>query len=562
MILLLIYVSVLGVGTYFLILESSIVGILFCVAQIVFPVSFYSIGRKFLSKAVIRIVLTLRKLLSMVTNFRPTVTVIIPTHNCVHYLRKAVESALASVGVRVSILIIDDHSTDGSRELAQELAFEDRRVTVVVNHKSRGAYFCRNIGMQRATSEFIAFLDSDDWQDKERLQRQISPILQNRKIRATYCMTRRWAEDLSIPLSDQLKLCHISPVFRKSLIEDIGYFDTVRFGADGELRMRLISIFGDKAIQTVGIELYRARFRPDSLTNSGEGAHLSIEDGTLVHTRNETRARYQENYRVWHRQESNPYVPFPLTKRIFSVDVDTHNDSPFLGECVIGFVSVNSNNDPILNDSISSLLPQLDALHVILSNNTLELGTPTSEKVQFHVLKNGSPENKLKHVLSELSGYVLLFDEKVVYPSNYVARVLTEIEIHDRQAIVGSKAMTFPRDHDGRPAKKRYPVVLRKTMSSTGEWVDLLGSGTIGFHSQTIQLTVAHLKDTSADDYVLAVHAASARIPQFSISRPKNWIHKASSSMKDRLTRGKAPATTDVAMSEFQLLHGDHPRSL
>ncbi|MEY4319327.1 MAG: hypothetical protein RL378_431, partial [Actinomycetota bacterium] len=273
------------------------------------------------------------------------------------------------------------------------------------------------------------------------------------------------------------------------------------------------------------------------------------------------RSRYRDSYELWHSQELTHYVPFPLTRRMFSVDLESHNTSPFLGERVIGFMSVNSTNKLSLNDSISSLLPQFDAFHVILSNNISERETPTPEKVQFHVLNNGIPEKELKRVLSDLSGYVLLLDENLEYPSDYVARLLTEIEIRDRQVIVGARAMILRRD-DEKGSKEKSPVVLHKSMSSPGEWVDLLGSGTIGFHSQTIQLSVAHLKNTSTDNYALAEQAVLARIPQFSINRTSRWMRKASSSMKDLLTRGKVHVMRDDVMSEFQLSRGAHPRSL
>jgi len=560
-ILLITYGFVLVFSTYYFALELPVMSLLFFAAHILFPISYYSSARDILSSRAWGIIQILKKLVSVETYHRPTVTVIIPSHNCFDYLRDAVDSALASVGVRVSVLIIDDQSTDGSRELALKLAEEDSRVEVIVNHKTRGAYFCRNIGLQLAKSEFIAFLDSDDWQDKERLKRQISPILLNRNIYATYCLTQRWAEDMSVPVGIKLQLCHISAVFRRNLIEKVGYFDTVRFGADTEFRSRLISVFGAEGVQTVCMELYRARIRPNSLTSSGPGAHLSIEDGKLVHTPNETRYKYRDSYRFWHSQEPNPFVPFPLAKRVFSVELDSHNTSPFLGEQVIGFMSAISNNHESLSVSISSILPQLDVLHVIVSNATPEIDNAPSNKIEYHVLKNGLPDQELSGVLSELSGYILLLDQSLEYPANYVARLLTEIEIHDRQAIVGSKALILPIGKELSVNQETW-IVLHETMPSTGKWVDFLGSGTSGFHSQTINLNVNQISNTSTDNYVLATQALSARIPMLSISRPKRWIRKTSRSMKDLLTKGKPPTITDEDISELQPSLGSHPRSL
>jgi hypothetical protein len=185
----------------------------------------------------------------------PTVTVIIPVHNTVHFLRDSVESALGSKGVDVSVLLIDDASVDGSYELGQILADQYEEVSLVRNRKQLGAYFCRNAGIMQADTEFIAFLDSDDIQDPYRLLKQITPLLHDSLLSATYCNSARWSEDLKFKISSE-SLCYISSVFRKSLVSDIGFFDSVNFAGDAEFRARVIRVFGGERVVTIQQDLY------------------------------------------------------------------------------------------------------------------------------------------------------------------------------------------------------------------------------------------------------------------------------------------------------------------
>ena len=67
-----------------------------------------------------------------------TVSVFVPTYNYARYLRECVSSVLVQDDVDVEVLIIDDASTDGSDEVARELASEDPRVAVAVQVAGRG----------------------------------------------------------------------------------------------------------------------------------------------------------------------------------------------------------------------------------------------------------------------------------------------------------------------------------------------------------------------------------------------------------------------------------------
>jgi len=249
----------------------------------------------------------------------PSVSVIIAVHNTVSHLEEAVDSALASVGVDVKVIIVDDASSDGSAAIAQKLSERDPRIVAILNPKNMGAYFCRNIGILNAKTEFIAFLDSDDIQAPDRLIRQITPLIEDSFLKATYCSARRWDLNFSNPIRE-IGLGFISVVFRQSLTDEVGFLDSVRFAGDSEFRERLWEWFSKYAVLDLEAELYKLRYRPDSLTSAGVGAILSKgNNGSLVFTNSSARDVYQTNFRTWHQKASSLYMPFPLVERPFDV---------------------------------------------------------------------------------------------------------------------------------------------------------------------------------------------------------------------------------------------------
>ncbi len=91
----------------------------------------------------------------------PLVSIIVPVYQVKEYIGECVESLLAQTYTNLEILLVDDGSTDGSGELCDEYAAKDTRVRVI-QQENRGLSAARNAGLDRATGEYVAFVDSDD----------------------------------------------------------------------------------------------------------------------------------------------------------------------------------------------------------------------------------------------------------------------------------------------------------------------------------------------------------------------------------------------------------------
>ena len=102
-----------------------------------------------------------------------TVSIITAVYNAGSTLRETVESVMAQYYTRWELILIDDCSTDDSREVMESLALADDRIRCLYNDKNSGVALTRNHGIREARGRYIAFLDSDDTWDVDKLSRQL-----------------------------------------------------------------------------------------------------------------------------------------------------------------------------------------------------------------------------------------------------------------------------------------------------------------------------------------------------------------------------------------------------
>lgn len=94
------------------------------------------------------------------------VSIIIPVYNVEKYLAECIESVIRQTYTNLEILLIDDGSLDNSGKICDEYAQKDERIKVI--HKENGGVSsARNVGLDMAKGEYIAFVDSDDLVEKE-----------------------------------------------------------------------------------------------------------------------------------------------------------------------------------------------------------------------------------------------------------------------------------------------------------------------------------------------------------------------------------------------------------
>ena len=102
------------------------------------------------------------------------ISIIVPVYNVKEYLEECIESVL-KLKVDLEVVMVDDGSTDGSGALCDELCKRDPRLNVV--HQTNGGLSAaRNTGIRSCKGEYIMFLDSDDFLDREETEAMLSNL--------------------------------------------------------------------------------------------------------------------------------------------------------------------------------------------------------------------------------------------------------------------------------------------------------------------------------------------------------------------------------------------------
>jgi len=103
-------------------------------------------------------------------NNKPLVSVIVANYNAEKFLRESLNSVLDQSIKNIEIILVDDNSTDRSKNIAFELASSDHRLKVVCLEKNKGPSSARNKALEFAQGEWVAILDSDDLMHHDRLK--------------------------------------------------------------------------------------------------------------------------------------------------------------------------------------------------------------------------------------------------------------------------------------------------------------------------------------------------------------------------------------------------------
>jgi glycosyltransferase involved in cell wall biosynthesis len=114
----------------------------------------------------------------------PLASVLIPTYNRAQYLKEAIRSVQDQTFQDLEIIVIDDGSTDNTREVIKEISSPEIKY---LYQENRGAGAARNAGIRASSGKWIAFLDADDIWMPSKLELQIQALIDHPRARAAYC---------------------------------------------------------------------------------------------------------------------------------------------------------------------------------------------------------------------------------------------------------------------------------------------------------------------------------------------------------------------------------------
>ena len=174
-------------------------------------------------------------------NNQPLVSVILPTHNRVKYIRKAIESVLGQTYRNLELIIINDGSDDKTSDVIHKFTERDQRVKNVKNEINIGLVKSLNKGITKSKGKYIARIDDDDfWCDKEKLEKQVRflennldyvavgggviKVNLNGKEVAKHLLTEK-NKDIKNAMLLNNSFVHSSVMFRKNAIDCVGGYN-------------------------------------------------------------------------------------------------------------------------------------------------------------------------------------------------------------------------------------------------------------------------------------------------------------------------------------------------
>lgn len=294
-------------------------------------------------------------------NSPPLVSVVIPNYNHTRFISNAIQSVLAQDYLNYEIIVVDDGSTDGSRDAVARFGEKIRYIW----QKNQGLAGARNTGIRVAAGELIGLLDADDEWRPDYLEQMLALVEKHPEGWVYYCMAQCMDVDGHVlpqyvggpPVEPNLlyqvllRANFIIPstvIFRRKTIVEFGCFDVgLRSCEDWDLWLRLLPI--GKIVGT-SQSLVRYRVHGNSLSTDVAGMHAATkkvvdkhfgeDDGNPASWSPRKRRAYGGMYRyqciTFVQRQQNWEACLPLMRKALRVDPSLALDLDFFYELVLG----------------------------------------------------------------------------------------------------------------------------------------------------------------------------------------------------------------------------------
>ncbi|WP_205328042.1 glycosyltransferase [Glycomyces sp. YM15] len=242
----------------------------------------------------------------------PLVSVVMTAYRPGRALLTAVRSLLEGAWANVEVLVVDDASGPEYDVVLDAVAGLDDRVRVIRRGVNGGTFAARNTAFEVLTGDFVTGLDADDWAAPGRIARSVAPLLDDPTLQLTYGEAFLFNEDLTVTRPGRVltTASTASMMFRRGVLDRIGFYDEVRKGADTEFLHRVAAAFGDGAVRRLRV--------CDTLMRQASGSLSREEFGPGW--KHPARRAYQSAYPLWHeeiRAGADPYLPRSPARRPF-----------------------------------------------------------------------------------------------------------------------------------------------------------------------------------------------------------------------------------------------------
>lgn len=251
----------------------------------------------------------------------PSISVIIPVYNTEAFLEKTVGSLTSQTFKDIEILCVNDGSSDGSLSLLRKLSEQDNRIKVMDLGRNQGVSMARNAGMDAAAGEYVYFLDSDDWVDKDYLGAMFSKaketgldVVVNANFIKEYDDASRNRNSGTFGFIDKEE-GHYSPIILQSYFPPVIWTCLYRrkFLLDNNIRYPVVK-GGAEDIYFTGLSYLLCS---DVFVFRGPFHHYYQREGSLFH-QNSNGIHYLESFKLLHDEIISRNIPTDGVKLFYA----------------------------------------------------------------------------------------------------------------------------------------------------------------------------------------------------------------------------------------------------
>lgn len=189
---------------------------------------------------------------------KPLISVIMPAYNAERYIEQAINSVVDQIYPNWELIVIDDGSTDSTALIVKKIATAETRIQYFYQQNGKQGK-ARNKGIKESKGELLAFLDADDWWEKDRLEIEVPLLIENNELSLVFSQGYKFAENKisdfdiivkplwdkdDLPLFIEKNRIPIQSVLvKKAVLDKLGNFDeeqALQNAEDYELWLRML----------------------------------------------------------------------------------------------------------------------------------------------------------------------------------------------------------------------------------------------------------------------------------------------------------------------------------
>jgi glycosyltransferase involved in cell wall biosynthesis len=447
----------------------------------------------------------------------PLVLVVVPVYNGESTIEDSINSIRKQSYSNIHIIAVDDCSTDNSYLILNKLSSLYRDVDILKTPYNCGCYNAINYALfvyKFLKYDFFTIHGADDIMLPEKIELQIN-ALNNKKY--LFCSTGYIRFDTKTnSILNMNNRGHSMVVYKKRVLNELGYYDNTRFGGDSEFFDRAISLYGSGAEYNI----------PKKLTN----AFLATNNLTKTYPINgEDRTAYIKKYNDHHNN-------CKLHNNYYTNNIWT--EKQYLNKKIVcGMATIPERADS-LKEAVESILPQVDELIIYQNGFYNRYNFLEHNKIQIlssiHTNIDQGDAGKFYHINTYNNSIYFSIDDDLIYPSNYVETLLSYLRKYSYRVIVTCHGRTLKKDAKLYTDCENFYSCLSTVNQDRS--VHFGGTGVMAFDTSFVKITFNDFLAPNIADIWMGYYAQKNNIPIIVIQHKKEWIqHSTKISLENTL---------------------------